>query len=178
MAGFCSTCGAAVADGARFCAECGAPVGAAATVVESAPAAEPAPAAAMPDGSVAISPRLRTSVPKFITEQLHANEIVLGAFSASLFDHHRRKDEFRHDKFVLTTDRIIYFHASLVHKGMGQMPYRGVTAVQYNKGFRHGSVVIEAASAGLTMDGIGNDDAAFIENVISGSVAGRKFVAR
>lgn len=53
------------------------------------------------------------------------------------------------------------------------MPYRGITETQYNKGLRHGTVVIEAASAALTIGGISNDDAAFAERVMSAFVGGR-----
>jgi hypothetical protein len=52
------------------------------------------------------------------------------------------------------------------------MPYRGITGVHYNKGFRHGKVVVSAANAGLTLDGIGNDDAVFAEKIIAGCIAG------
>jgi hypothetical protein len=107
-----------------------------------------------------------------VREQLHPSEQVLAAFPASLADH-RRTGEFRHDKFVLTNERIVYYHTGVIHKGMGQMPYRGITESHFNKGFRHGSVVVEGANAGLTISGISNDDAAFAERVISAFVGGR-----
>jgi hypothetical protein len=119
-----------------------------------------------------IEPRLRTSVPGFVKDQLHPSEQVLAAFSASLVDH-RRPSEWRHDKFLLTNERIVYYHTGLIHKGMGQMPYRGITGVSYNKGWRHGTVIIEAASAALTISGVSNDDAAFAERVVSAFVGGR-----
>ena len=50
-----------------------------------------------------------------------------------------------------------------------------ITGVSYNKGWVHGKVVVEAAAAGLTIDGIGNDDAAFVEKIIAGILAGRVF---
>ena len=97
---------------------------------------------------------------------------MLGAFSASLLDH-RRHHELRHDKFVLTTERIISYHTGVVHKEFGEMPYRTLTAVRYNGGVVHGTVVVEAASAGMTINRIGNDDAKFCEHVISARMAGR-----
>jgi hypothetical protein len=115
---------------------------------------------------------LRTAIPDFVRQQLHTGEEVLAAFPASLFDH-RRPGEFRHDKFLLTTDRIIYYHTRVMHKGMGDMPYRMITQSKFNKGMRHGTVVVEAANAGLTIGSISNDDAAFAERVISTLVAGR-----
>jgi zinc-ribbon domain/Bacterial PH domain len=165
MPAFCSNCGSPLADGARFCASCGTSVGA------SGQADQPAAASV---GSTAeyIEPRLRTSIPDFVRQQLHPSEQILAAFSASLFDH-RRKGEFRHDKFLLTTERIVYYHTGVIHKGMGQMPYRGITGAAFNRGFRHGTVVIEAANAALTIGGVSNDDAAFAERVISAFVGGR-----
>lgn len=119
-----------------------------------------------------ITPRLKTSVPGFVKDQLHSSEQILAAFSASLFDH-RRAGEWRHDKFLLTTERIVYYHTGLVHKGMGDMPYRQITQTQYSKGWRHGTVIVEAANAALTIGGVSNDDAAFAERIISAFVAGR-----
>jgi zinc-ribbon domain len=148
MPAFCSNCGGALADGARFCASCGTPTNGSGQV-------DPAAQAPVPE---IVEPRLRTSIPDFVREQLHPSEQVLAAFPASLADH-RRTGEFRHDKFV--------------HKGMGQMPYRGITESHFNKGFRHGTVVVEGANAGLTISGISNDDAAFAERVISAFVGGR-----
>jgi hypothetical protein len=121
-----------------------------------------------------IAPRVRAQIPDFVLKTIHPTEQILGAFNASLFDH-RRPGEFRHDKFLLTTERIIYYHTAIIHKGMGEMSYRVLTGVQYNRGFRHGKVIVEAANAGLTMDGISNDDAAFTERIIAGSIAGRRF---
>ena len=160
MPAFCSNCGAALADGARFCASCG---------TASDGSAQADTSAAEPEY---VQPRLRTAIPDFVREQLHPSEQILAAFSASLFDH-RRKGEFRHDKFVLTTERIVYYHTGVIHKGMGQMPYRGITGASFNKGLRHGTVVVEAANAALTIGGISNDDAAFAERVISAFVGGR-----
>jgi Bacterial PH domain len=124
-----------------------------------------------------VKPRIKTNVPDFVKKVLHPSEVVLAAFSASLFDHHRRDGEFRHDKFVLTSERIIYFHTGLIHKGLGEMPYKTITGISYDKGFRHGKVIVEAANAGLTMDGIGNDDAEFAEQIIAGSVGGHVYAA-
>jgi hypothetical protein len=56
---------------------------------------------------------------------------------------------------------------------MGQVPYRGTTGASYNKGFRHGTVIVEAANASLTIGGIGNDAAAFAERIVSALVGGR-----
>jgi hypothetical protein len=164
MPTFCSNCGSSLADGAKFCNSCGTPTDGSAQVT---------PAAAAQDY---VQPRLRTSIPDFVRQQLHPSEQVLAAFPASLFDH-RRKGEFRHDKFVLTTERIIYFHTSVLHKGMGEMPYRMVTESKYNKGLRHGTVIVEAANAGLTIGGISNDDAAFAEQIISALASGRTLAA-
>ena len=122
----------------------------------------------------AIVARVRTSIPDFVRRTIQRDEQILAAFNASLFDH-RRPGEFRHDRFMLTTERIIYYHTAIIHKGMGEMPYRMLTGVQYNRGFIHGKVIVEAANAGLTMDGIRNDDAAFAEKIIAGSIAGRKY---
>src|SRR5262249_1425580 len=74
-------------------------------------------------------------------------------------------------------ERIIFYHTGLFHKGMGEMPYRSITGVSYDRGIFHGKVIVEAANVGLTMDGIGNDDAAFAEKIIAGSIAGRRYVA-
>lgn len=121
-----------------------------------------------------VTPRLKTAIPDFVWQALHPTEQVFGAFKASLLDHHR-PGEFRHDKFVLTNERIIYYHTSLVHKGMGELPYKAITGVSFNKGFAHGKVIVDTAMAGLTMQGIGNEDATFAERLISGHVAGRRF---
>jgi hypothetical protein len=164
---FCSTCGSEHAAGVRFCSNCGAALTGAATRADVAPERD------YPEYEY-VEPRIRTKIPDFVLDQLRDDEEVLCAFSASLLDH-RRSGEFRHDKFVLTTSRVIYFHTSLFHKGMGEMPYRGITGVSYNKGFRHGKVVVEAANAGITIDGIGNDDAGFAEYIISGILAGRRY---
>ncbi|HEY8745079.1 MAG TPA: PH domain-containing protein [Chloroflexota bacterium] len=158
---FCVQCGVEYAAGTRFCSGCGRALDGAAPVV-AAPTAEP------------IKQRLRTSLPDFVRKTLHPSEQVYAAFSASLFDH-RSKGEFRHDKFALTNERIIYYHTGIVHKGMGEMPYKTITAVQYSKSWLHGKVVIEAANAGLTIDGIANDDALFVEKLVAGIVAGRSF---
>jgi zinc-ribbon domain/Bacterial PH domain len=168
MPAFCSNCGTPLAEGARFCASCGTSTDGAGQVDASSPAS----AAASPAPEY-VEPRLRTAIPEFVQQQLHPSEQVLAAFSASLFDHRRKGENWRHDKFLLTTERIVYYHTSLIHKGMGQMPYRGITGASYNKGFRHGSVIVEAANASLTIGGIGNDDAAFAERIISAFVGGR-----
>lgn len=159
MPTFCSNCGAALADGSKFCNSCGKPTSGAGP-------------AAFASAVEQVPPRIRTSIPDFVQQQMHPSEQVLAAFPASLFDH-RRKEELRHDKFVLTTERIIYYHTSLMHKGMGEMPYRGITASQYSKGVRHGTVVIDAANASLTIRGISNDDAAFAAQIVSAIVGGR-----
>lgn len=164
MPTFCSNCGSSLADGARFCNSCGTPTVGSAQVAPAAAAWEYVP------------PRIRTSIPDFVRQQMHPSEQVLAAFPASLLDH-RRKGEFRHDKFVLTTQRIIYYHTSMLHKGMGEMPYRMITESRFNKGLRHGTVVVEAANAGLPISRISNDDAAFAEKVISALVAGRMLAA-
>jgi hypothetical protein len=131
-----------------------------------------------PGGNVvAVTPRIHTSVPDFVRQQLWPDEQVLAAFSASIFDHRRRHD-FRHDKVVLTDQRIIAYRTALVHKSMNEMPYRLITGVHYNKGFMHGTVIVDAADWGMTLDRIGNDDAAFAEAIIAGSVAGRRFMAQ
>lgn len=130
-------------------------------------AAQPAP----PALTERLKPRIRTRVPSFVTTQLRTSEQILAAMSASLIDHHR-KNEARHDKFVLTTERLIYYRTALIHKSMGEMPYKSITGVRYNRGFVHGKVVVEAANFGLTLSGIGNDDAAFAEKLIAGTLAG------
>jgi hypothetical protein len=164
---FCENCGTEHDAGARFCAKCGAALGHQAGPMPQSPASDPVES---------ISPHIRTSVPDFVTDALHPGEEIFGAFSASLLDHRRPGGEaFRHDKFALTNERIIYYHTSLIHKEMGEMPYKMITGVSYNKGWVHGKVIIEAANAGLTIDGIGNDDAAFAERIISGFIAGRKY---
>ncbi len=157
--GFCPACGAPLPQGSAFCPKCGRPANGS--------------AAATNEEVELIKPRIRTGIPGFVKGALHPSEVILAAYSASLFDH--KGSGLRHDKFALTNERIIYFHNSLVHKGMGEMPYRTITGVSYNKGFRHGKVVVEAANASLTMDGIGNDDAAFAEKIVAGCVAGRRF---
>lgn len=164
---FCTACGAQLAAGAQFCGQCGQHLSAAGPVPLST-------AAAFVPNVETIKPRIKTSIPGFVKQQLRPTEAILGAFSASLFDHHRKQD-LRHDKFVLTTQRIIYYRTALVHKSMGEMPYKVVTSVHYNRGFRHGKVIVDGANAGLTLDRIGNDDAAFAERIIAGSVAGTVF---
>jgi len=160
----CSQCGAALAPGAAWCGKCG--------LTTKAPRGSAASGPAPEVGQDYVQPRLRTTVPDFVGQQLHPGEQVFAAFPASLFDH-RRPGEFRHDKFVLTSDRIIYYHTSVLHKGMGDMPYRMVTQSKFNKGMRHGTVIVEAANAGLTIGSISNDDAAFAERIISTFVSGR-----
>jgi hypothetical protein len=164
MPAFCSNCGAALAEGTKFCGSCGTPTDGAAQVDRTATAPE------------YVQPRLRTSVPDFVKQQLHPSEQVLAAFPASLADH-RRKTELRHDKFLLTTERIVYYHTGAIHKGMGEMPYRGITESSFHRGLRHGEVIIDAANAALTISGISNDDAAFAERIISAFVGGRPLAA-
>lgn len=164
---FCSQCGARYDEGANFCPTCGRPLTAGA--VTAGPVASQ-------DGVEVVEPRLKTGVPDFVRDALHPAESVLGAFNASLFDH-RRSEQLRHDKYILTSERIILYHTSLIHKGMAEMPYKMITEVSYNRGVFHGKVVIEAANAGLTIEGIGNDDAGFTEKVVASCVAGRKLVA-
>ena len=164
---FCSQCGSKVNDDVNFCPTCGRPM---AGHQAAAPSGQP-------DSAVEIvEPQLKTDLPDFVYDALHPAESVLGAFSASLFDHHR-EEQLRHDKFVLTNERIILYHTSLIHKELSEMPYRMITGVSYNRGIFHGKVVVETANAGLTIDGVGNDDAAFVEKVIASCVAGRKLVA-
>jgi hypothetical protein len=164
---FCPQCGTPRGDG-RFCSNC------AYAFDGTQPGSPVAVAPAAVAGTVVV-PRLRVQLPDFVQKQLHPSEAVLGAFSASLFDH-RHKKKWSHDKFALTSDRVLFFQNSWIHKEMDQMPYRSITGVQFGKGLRHGKVVIEAASVALTMDGISNDDAAFAEQIISGSIVGRKFI--
>jgi hypothetical protein len=162
---FCSQCGAQVEGDASFCPKCGK------SMTGRAAATSPG------DPSVdVVEPRIRTNPPSFVLEALHPSESMLGAFSASLFDHHR-EGELGQDKFVLTNERIIMYHWSLFHKGLSEMPYKTITGVSYNRGIFHGKVVVEAANSGLTIDGIGNDDAAFTEKVIAACVAGHKLIA-
>jgi hypothetical protein len=158
----CSGCGASLSPGAAWCGKCGTTIG-----VGGAGSAE---------AQGYLEPRLRTTIPDFVRQQLHPGEQIFAAFPASLLDH-RRRGEFRHDKFVLTSDRIIYYHTSVLHKGMGDMPYKMITQSKYNKGMRHGTVIVEAANAGLTIGGISNDDAAFAERIISTFVSGRTLSA-
>ena len=161
---YCTNCGAENPAGARFCNGCGAAMGAA--------TGSPRPEAVQGE---LVTPRIKASVPDFVRKALHPGEQLLAAFNASLFDHHRQTKLPRHDKFVLTTDRIICYHTKLIHSGMGEMPYRTITEVSYTRGFIHGKVVVNAANAGITFDGISNDDAAFAEKIIAGRVAGRSF---
>jgi hypothetical protein len=164
---FCSQCGNKYDEGARFCSNCGRALGSEAGTGDVAAS----------DGDVeVVEPWIKTKIPDFVLEALHPSESVLGVFSASLFDHHR-EEQLRHDKFVLTNERIILYHTSLIHKGLAEMPYKTITGVSYNRGWFHGKVVVEAANAGLTIQGIGNDDAGFVEKVIASCVAGRKLVA-
>jgi hypothetical protein len=122
-----------------------------------------------------VTPRIRTRVPRFVKDTLSPSEPVLAAFNASLFDHTKQGVSLAHDKFVLTPQRIILYHTGLFHRGMGEMPYRLMTEVNYEQGFLHGKVVVEAANAGLTLNGIGNADAAFAEKIIAGAMAGKTF---
>ncbi len=176
---FCTSCGAPRSGAGNFCASCGHPFD------PALPAAPPAATGSQADARPSMAslvqpptsvepvlPRIRTSIPGFVRDQLQPSEQVLGAFSASLFDH-RRRHELRHDKFVLTTERIISYHTGMVHKEFGEMPYRTLTAVRYNGGVIHGEVVVEAASAGMTISRIGTDDAKFCERVIAARMAGR-----
>src|SRR5579859_3116022 len=102
---FCSQCGSEQSEGARFCSRCG--QGLAVGTAISTPRSASVQLPAYPLETVA--PRLRTNLPDFVKQALHPSELVLAAYSASLLDHHRR-GQFRHDKFVLTDERIIYFH--------------------------------------------------------------------
>jgi hypothetical protein len=165
---FCEKCGTEHDAGAKFCAKCG---------FAFSPQAEAGPQPGTANPVELITPRIRTGVPDFVKQALHPSEEIFAAYSASLIDHRRPSGEaaIRHDKFALTNERIIYYHTSLIHKGMGEMSYKMITGVSYNKGWLHGKVIVEAADAGLTMDGIGNDDAAFAEKIISGCIAGHNF---
>jgi hypothetical protein len=124
-----------------------------------------------------VTPRIRARIPGFVKNTLSPAEPILAAFNASLFDHHKQGVSLAHDKFVLTPQRIILYHTGLFHRGMGEMPYRLITQVNYEQGFFHGKVIVEAANAGLTLDGIGNADAAFAEKIIAGGMAGKTFTA-
>jgi hypothetical protein len=124
-----------------------------------------------------LKPRIRTRIPRFVKDALAPSEPILAAFHASLFDHHKQGVSLAHDKFVLTSERLIFYHTGLFHRGMGEMPYRMVTGVNYEQGILHGKVIVEAANAGLTLDGIGNADAAFAEKIIAGGIAGRRYSA-
>jgi hypothetical protein len=126
--------------------------------------------------TLTFKPRIHTSPPKFVKDALLPGEPVLASFNASLFDH-RRDGQLRHDKFILTDQRVIYYHTGVFHQGIGEMPYRTITGVQLDKGFMHGKVVVEAANAGLTISGIGNDDAAFTEKLIAAALRGDQLVA-
>src|SRR5260370_33473790 len=96
---FCSQCGNKYDDGANFCPNCGRPLGGMAAATSAAP-----------DSSVeVVEPLIKTNIPDFVLQTLHPAESVLGVFSASLFDHHR-EEQLRHDKFVLTSERIILYH--------------------------------------------------------------------
>jgi hypothetical protein len=161
----CPQCGAENADAARFCSNCGS------SLTTAASSASPG------NGTTgeSLKPRIRTRVPRFVKEALSPSEQILAAFHASLFDHHKQGISLAHDKFVLTTERLIFYHTGLFHRGMGEMPYRMITGVNYEQGILHGKVIVEAANAGLTLDGIGNADAAFAEKIIAGGIAGRRF---
>jgi hypothetical protein len=163
---YCPQCGAQLVPGAQFCTQCGAQLGG-----QLASGVGPL---TLPPDVVPVQPRLRTSIPSFIRERLWPGEQVLGAFSASVFDHHRRHD-FRHDKFLLTDRRIIAYRTALIHKSMNELPYSAITGVYFTKGFIHGKVIVDAANFGMTLDRIGNDDAAFAESIISGAQAGVRY---
>jgi hypothetical protein len=161
----CPRCGTENADTARFCSSCGRPLTAA-----TGPAQD---GNSTTDES--LKPRIRTRIPRFVKDTLSPSESILAAFHASLFDHHKQGTSLAHDKFVLTSERLIFYHTGLFHRGMGEMPYRMITGVNYEQGILHGKVIVEAANAGLTLDGIGNADAAFAEKIIAGGMAGRRF---
>ena len=167
---FCANCGNPRDRQGGFCASCGSQFGPIPAVPVTAIQSGAAQA-----HSETVVPRIRTSVPDFIEKQLHPGERVLASYKASFLDHHR-KHELRFDKFILTTERLIYYRTGFIHNEMDQMPYRGITGIQYNRGLRHGSVVVEAANAGLTIGGVSNDDAAFAERIIAAHVAGRIMV--
>src|SRR5690242_18851391 len=131
---YCTTCGAPLQQGMRFCANCGTPV--------AGGGAPMSPGAGVPRANVVVvTPRIHTSVPDFVQQQLWPDEQVLAVFSASILDHHRRHD-FRHDKFLLTDPRIMAYRTAVVHKSMNEMPYTLITGVHYNRGFMHGAVVV------------------------------------
>lgn len=164
---FCSNCGGRYEEGANYCPTCGRPLRSGVAGVASA-------------GTVAsraevVTPRVRTRIPGYVKAALGPDESVLGAFNASLFDHRKQGLSLAHDKFVLTPQRLVMYHTGLVHKGMGEIPYRQITEVSSERGLFHGRVIVEAANAGLTLDGIGNDDATFAEKIIAGGIAGRTY---
>jgi Bacterial PH domain len=165
---YCPKCGGAYDSSAKFCPGCGRSVTADASDA-AGPTVPPEPSAEV------LTPRLRTRVPGFVRHALAPGEPVLAAFNASLFDHHRQGTSLAHDKFVLTPQRLIFYHTGLFHKGMGEMPFRMITGVNLERGVFHGKVIVEAANAGLTLDGIGNDDAAFAEKIIAGGMNQRSF---
>ncbi len=160
----CTQCGAELPPGSAFCPRCGKPV----------QGAQPAPAAIGGQTPEDVKARVHTHIPDFVMKQIHPSEQVFGAWAASLFDH-RRQGEFRHDKFVITDQRIVMYHTGIVHKGMSEMPYRTVTQANLERGWIHGKVIIEAANASLTIDGISNDDATFVEMIVAGIIAGRLY---
>jgi hypothetical protein len=164
---YCSQCGSKYDDGVNYCPNCGRALN---------PAVVAGDASSSDSGVEVVDPWIKAKIPDFVEQALHPTESVLGVFSASLIDHHR-EEQLRHDKFVLTNERIILYHTSLIHKGLAEMPYKTITGVSYNRGWLHGKVVVEAANAGLTIGGIGNDDAGFVEKVIASCVAGRKLIA-
>jgi hypothetical protein len=163
----CPQCGAQNADEARFCSSCGRPLVADSRAGASGPNVT----------GESLLPRIRTRIPGFVKNMLAPSEPILAAFHASLFDHRKQGVSLAHDKFVLTSERIIFYHTGLFHRGMGEMPYRMITGVNYEQGFLHGKVIVEAANAGLTLDGIGNADAAFAEKIIASGMAGRAYTA-
>ncbi len=163
----CPQCGSQNDDAARFCSGCG----------RQLTGATGLPSTGTGTSAEVLTPRIRTRVPGFVKAALAPSEPILAAFHASLFDHHKQGVSLAHDKFVLTSERIIFYHTGLFHRGMGEMPYRMITGVNYEQGVFHGKVIVEAANAGLTLDGIGNADAAFAEKIIAGGMSGRPFAA-
>ncbi len=163
---FCPDCGGQYDASANYCPTCGRPLKA---------EAPPRNAARAESVAEIVTPRVRARIPGFVKDALGSGEPVLAAFNASLFDHRKQGLSLAHDRFVLTPQRIILYHTGLIHKGMGEIPYRMITGVSCDRGLFHGRVVVEAANAGLTMDGIGNDDASFAEKIIAGGIVGRPF---
>jgi len=120
-----------------------------------------------------ISPRLRTTVPKFLIAALRDGEDVLGVFPAFACPN-KRKAQSERQKLLLTTQRLIHATDRVFSKRSEEVPYSRVSSVTHHKGFLSNKVILHTPGVTLTIPKI-KHDALFIDHIVSGCKAGVTF---